>query len=173
MFALNHENLVKPTPNSLKGKTAEEEKADEANKKTARGKTIPFKSIAVLPFVNMSNDPDQEYFSDGIAEEITNSLTHIKELKVAGSASCYQFKGKNVDLHELGEKLSVRTVLVGSVRKQGNWLRITAQLVNVNDGYHLWSEKYDREMNDVFAIQDDIAYGHYKKTQTDPAEERN
>jgi len=163
VFALNHENLVKPTPNSLKGKTAEEKKTDEADKKTARGKTIPFRSIAVLPFVNMSNDPDQEYFSDGIAEEISNSLTHIKELNVAGSTSCYQFKGKNIDLYELGEKLSVRTVLVGSVRKQGNWLRITAQLVNVSDGYHLWSEKYDRELNDVFAIQDDIALAITKK----------
>ena len=126
VYALNHENLVKPTPNSLKGKTAEQEKGNEANKTTVTGKTIPFKSIAVLPFVNMSNDPGQEYFSDGISEEITNSLTHIKELKVAGSASCYQFKGKNVDLHELREKLSVSTVLVSSVRKQSNWLRITA-----------------------------------------------
>ena len=163
VYALNHDELVKPTPNSLKGKTAEEKKTDEADKKTARGKTIPFRSIAVLPFVNMSNDPDQEYFSDGIAEEISNSLTHIKELNVAGSTSCYQFKGKNIDLYELGEKLSVRTVLVGSVRKQGNWLRITAQLVNVSDGYHLWSEKYDRELNDVFAIQDDIALAITKK----------
>jgi adenylate cyclase len=111
----------------------------------------------------MSNDPDQEYFSDGIAEEIINSLTHIKDLKVAGRTSSFQFKGKNTELHELGEKLNVRTVLAGSVRKQGNWLRITAQLVNVEDGYHLWSEKYDRKMDDVFAIQDDIAMAITKK----------
>ena len=117
----------------------------------------------MLPFVNMSNESDQEYFSDGIAEEIINSLTHIKDLKVAGRTSSFKFKGKNTELHELGEKLCVRTVLAGSVRKQGNWLRITAQLVNVEDGYHLWSEKYDRKMDDVFAIQDDIALAITKK----------
>ncbi|HET7000294.1 MAG TPA: hypothetical protein VFI33_03255, partial [Puia sp.] len=100
---------------------------------------------------------------DGIAEEIINSLTHIKDLKVAGRTSSFQFKGKNIELHELGEKLCVHTVLAGSVRKQGNWLRITAQLVNVEDGYHLWSEKYDRKMDDVFAIQDEIALAITKK----------
>jgi TolB-like protein len=115
------------------------------------------KSIAVLPFVNMSNDPEQEYFSDGMAEEILNSLSHVKDLKVAGRTSSFQFKGKNVDMRVVGEKLNVSTVLEGSVRKQGNRLRITAQLINVDDGYHLWSEKYDREMNDIFAIQDEIA----------------
>jgi len=164
VFAIDHEDLIKPSRSSLKGKTEEEkDQDDEIPNKSALGKNIPFKSIAVLPFVNMSNDPEQEYFSDGIAEEITNSLTHIKDLKVAGRTSSFQFKGKNVNLHELGEKLCVRTVLVGSVRKQGNWLRITAQLVNVTDGYHLWSEKYDREINDVFAIQDDIAIAITKK----------
>jgi len=115
------------------------------------------KSIAVLPFVNMSNDPEQEYFSDGIAEEIINSLAHLNDLKVAGRTSSFQFKGRNIDLREVGEKLSVHNVLEGSVRKQGNRLRITAQLINVDDGYHLWSERYDREIDDVFAIQDDIA----------------
>ncbi len=164
VFALNHEELVKPTPQSLSGKTEEKKEEDPASHKiSAQGKNIPYKSIAVLPFVNMSNDPDQEYFSDGIAEEIINSLTHIKDLKVAGRTSSFQFKGKNTELHELGEKLGVRTVLAGSVRKQGNWLRITAQLVNVEDGYHLWSEKYDRKMDDVFAIQDDIALAITKK----------
>ncbi|TAL42939.1 MAG: adenylate/guanylate cyclase domain-containing protein, partial [Chitinophagaceae bacterium] len=120
-------------------------------------KIIPGKSIAVLPFVNMSNDPEQEYFSDGMAEEILNSLSHLKDLKVAGRTSSFQFKGKNIDLHEVGEKLGVGTVLEGSVRKQGNKLRITAQLINVEDGYHMWSEKYDRNMDDIFAIQDEIA----------------
>ncbi|MEP7107970.1 MAG: adenylate/guanylate cyclase domain-containing protein [Ferruginibacter sp.] len=115
------------------------------------------KSIAVLPFVNMSNDPEQEYFSDGMAEEIINSLIHLKDLNVAGRTSSFQFKGKNIDLRQVGKKLSVRTVLIGSVRKQANRLRITAQLVNVDDGYHLWSERYDREINDIFAIQDEIA----------------
>ena len=115
------------------------------------------KSIAVLPFTNMSNDPDQEYFSDGIAEEIQNSLAHVKDLKVAGRTSSYQFKGKNIDLRKLGQKLGVDTVLEGSVRKQNNRLRITVQLVNVEDGFHLWSERYDRETDDIFEIQDEIA----------------
>ena len=105
----------------------------------------------------MSNDPEQEYFSDGMAEEILNSLSHLKELKVAGRSSSFQFKGKNIDLREVGEKLGVSTVLEGSVRKQGNRLRITAQLINVEDGFHFWSEKYDRNMDDIFAIQDEIA----------------
>ncbi len=115
------------------------------------------KSIAVLPFVNMSNDPEQEFFSDGMSEEILNSLTHLKELKVAGRTSSFQFKGKNLDLREVGNKLGVTNVLEGSVRKHGNRLRITAQLINVEDGFHLWSERYDRDIDDVFAIQDEIA----------------
>ena len=115
------------------------------------------KSIAVLPFVNMSNDPDQEYFSDGITEEILNSLAHLKELKVAGRTSSFQFKGKNIDLREVGNKLGVNSVLEGSVRKHGNRLRITAQLINVANGFHLWSERYDRDIDDIFAIQDEIA----------------
>jgi pentatricopeptide repeat protein len=128
------------------------------------------KSIAVLPFVNMSNDPDQEYFSDGIAEEIVHSLSHIKNLKVAGRSSSFQFKGKHIDLREVGEKLGVSTVLEGSVRKQGNRLRITAQLINVEDGFHFWSEKYDRSMENIFEIQDEIALAiteHLKITLLD------
>jgi adenylate cyclase len=117
----------------------------------------PGKSIAVLPFVNMSNDSEQEYFSDGITEEILNSLANVKDLRVAGRTSSFHFKGKNMDLRKIGQKLNVQTVLEGSVRKQGNQLRITAQLVNVEDGYHFWSERYDRAMDDIFAIQDEIA----------------
>lgn len=117
----------------------------------------PQKSIAVLPFVNMSADPEQEYFSDGIAEEILNSLAHLKDLKVAGRSSSFQFKGKNDDLRGVGEKLGVSSVLEGSVRKQGNRLRITAQLINVKDGFNLWSERFDRNMDDIFAIQEEIA----------------
>jgi TolB-like protein len=105
----------------------------------------------------MSNDPEQEYFSDGMAEEILNALTQIKDLKVAGRTSSFQFKNKNIDLKEVGEKLGVHTVLEGSVRKQANTLRVTAQLINVDNGFHLWSERYDRDLNDVFAIQDEIA----------------
>ena len=121
------------------------------------------KSIAVLPFVNMSNDPLQEYFSDGIAEEILNSLTHLDDLKVAGRTSSFQFKGKNIDLREIGARLGVSKVLEGSVRKQGNRLRITTQLINVADGFHLWSERYDRDMDDIFAIQDEIALSVVEK----------
>ena len=113
-------------------------------------------SIAVLPFVNMSNDPDQEYFSDGIAEELLNALARVKALKVAARTSAFSFKGKDVDLREVGRKLNVATVLEGSVRKSGERLRITAQLIDVGTGYHLWSEIYDRELTDIFAIQDDI-----------------
>ncbi len=133
-------------------------------------KPDPEKSIAVLPFVNMSNDPEQEYFSDGMAEEILNCLSHIKDLKIAGRTSSFQFKGKNIDLREVGQKLNVCNVLEGSVRKQGNRLRITAQLIKVEDGFHLWSERYDREMDDIFAVQDEIAASiaeHLKVTLLD------
>jgi serine/threonine protein kinase/tetratricopeptide (TPR) repeat protein len=115
------------------------------------------KSIAVLPFVNMSADPENEYFTDGIAEEIINALTKIQALRVASRTSSFAFKGKNQDIRKVGEQLNVTTVLEGSVRKAGTKLRVTAQLVNVTDGYHLWSERYDRELQDVFAIQDEIA----------------
>lgn len=114
-------------------------------------------SIAVLPFTNMSADPENEYFSDGISEEIINSLTQVQNLHVAARTSSFFFKNKSADVKEIGEKLQVETVLEGSVRKMGNKLRISAQLVDVANGYHLWSEKYDRTMDDIFAIQDEIA----------------
>jgi TolB-like protein/class 3 adenylate cyclase len=123
----------------------------------------PEKSIAVMAFVNMSNDPEQEYFSDGMAEEILNSISHLKDLKVAGRTSSFQFKGSKTDLKEIGEKLGVRSVLEGSVRKQGDLLRVSAQLINVADGFHIWSEKYDRKMENIFAIQDEIAEAITKK----------
>ncbi|NCF63175.1 MAG: adenylyl cyclase, partial [Gammaproteobacteria bacterium] len=115
------------------------------------------KSIAVLPFVNMSSDSEQEYFSDGISEEILNSLARVKELKVAGRTSSFAFKGQNQDLRQIGETLGVEHILEGSVRKSGAKVRITAQLIQVEDGFHLWSDTYDRELTDVFAIQDEIA----------------
>jgi serine/threonine protein kinase/tetratricopeptide (TPR) repeat protein len=121
----------------------------------AKRKSTP--SIAVLPFVNMSADPEQEYFCDGLAEELINALTQIKNLHVVARTSAFSFKGQNLDVREIGKKLSVETVLEGSVRKAGNRIRITGQLVKVDDGYHLWSEKYDREMKDIFAIQDEIS----------------
>ena len=114
-------------------------------------------SIAVLPFVNMSADAENEYFCDGLAEELLNALSKIEALHVAARTSAFSFKGKQTDISEIGEKLKVKTVLEGSVRKSGNRLRITAQLINVADGYHLWSERYDRELQDVFDIQDEIS----------------
>jgi len=117
----------------------------------------PLPSIAVLPFVNMSADPEQEYFCDGMAEELINALTKIENLRVPARTSAFAFKGEKIDVREIGRKLSVATVLEGSVRKAGNRLRIAAQLINVADGYHLWSERFDRELDDVFAIQDEIS----------------
>jgi len=115
------------------------------------------KSIAVLPFSNMSADADNEYFTDGMAEEIINALSKIQTLRVTSRTASFAFRGKSEDIAEIGQKLKVSTFLEGSVRKMGNRIRITAKLVNVADGYQLWSERYDREMEDVFAIQDDIS----------------
>jgi len=115
------------------------------------------KSIAVLPFVNMSSDPEQEYFSDGLSEEILNLLAKVPDLKVIGRTSSFAFKGKNEDLRGIGKALDVSTVLEGSVRKSGERVRITAQLIDVSSGAHLWSETYDRTLTDIFAVQDDVA----------------
>jgi non-specific serine/threonine protein kinase len=114
-------------------------------------------SIAVLPFENMSADPDNEYFTDGMAEEILNALSTIEALRVASRTSSFAFKGKHEDIRKIGHQLDVQTLLEGSVRKAGNRLRISAKLINVADGYQLWSERYDRDVEDVFAIQDEIA----------------
>jgi eukaryotic-like serine/threonine-protein kinase len=114
-------------------------------------------SIAVLPFRNLSADRENEYFTDGITEEIINALTKIEALRVASRTSSFAFKGKEEDIRKIGEQLGVRAVLEGSVRRAGSRLRITAELISVGDGYNLWSERYDREMEDVFAIQDEIS----------------
>ncbi len=114
-------------------------------------------SIAVLPFVNMSADADNEYFCDGLAEELLNSLAKIDHLRVAARTSAFSFKHKDVEVGEIGRILNVRSVLEGSVRKSGERLRISVQLVNAADGYQLWSERYDREMRDIFDVQDEIA----------------
>ncbi len=114
------------------------------------------RSIAVLPFVDMSRDKEEEYFCDGLAEELINALTKLEDLRVVARTSAFSFKDKGLDVSEIGRKLKVKTVLEGSLRKAGNRLRITAQLISVADGYHLWSERYDREMEDIFDIQDDI-----------------
>src|SRR5215475_3723593 len=114
-------------------------------------------SIAVLPFADMSPAKDQEYFSDGLTEQLIHDLARIPSLKVVGRSSAFQFKGKNEDLRAVGRKLGVRNVLEGSVRRDGKHLRITAELIKADDGFQLWSQTYDREINDIFAVQDDIA----------------
>ena len=138
-------------------------------------------SIAVLPFVNMSSDREQEYFSDGLSEELLNLLANIPELKVAARTSSFSFKDKDLGIPEIASQLKVAHVLEGSVRKDGNQLRITAQLIRADNGYHLWSETYDRQFDNVFQIQEDIAsavvdalritlLGEVPKTRkTDPA----
>ena len=115
------------------------------------------KSIAVLAFENMSNDPNQEYFSDGISEEILNSLVKVKGLKVAGRTSSFSFKGKDMDIQTIGNELGVSLILDGSVRRSENSVRITVQLINATNGFHIWSEKYDQELKDIFSIQEEIA----------------
>ncbi len=117
----------------------------------------PNSSIAVLPFVNMSDDPDNDYFSDGLSEELLNTLVKLGGLKVSGRTSSFAFKGQNIDLREVGDILNVANVLEGSVRKAGSRVRITAQLVETRNGYHLWSETFDRNLDDIFAIQEEIA----------------
>ena len=114
-------------------------------------------SIAVLPFANMSADKENEYFSDGLAEEIINALTQVPGLKIPARTSAFFFKGKDVKIAEIARELGVEHILEGSVRKAGNRIRVTAQLIKAADGYHLWSQRYDREMTDVFAIQDEIS----------------
>jgi len=140
VYAISNSGLIVPKVEDIKGKTD----ADHS-------------SIAVLAFDNMSGDPTQEYFSDGISEEILNALVKVNGLNVAGRTSAFSFKGKNEDIRTIGDKLGVKMVLEGSVRKAGNKVRITAQLINVEDGFHLWSETYDRELEDIFAVQEDIA----------------
>jgi len=129
----------------------------EARLKEAADRGAEGKSIAVLPFADMSPQKDQEYFCDGMAEELINALMKIQQVQVASRTSAFAFKGKNQDIRQIGEQLGVSMVLEGSVRKAGNKLRITAQLINVSDGYHVWSDRYNRELEDVFAIQDEIA----------------
>jgi adenylate cyclase len=146
IFAVSNHGIKIPETDTLEGK----------GEKVAEKKSTE-NSIAVLPFVNASNDPEQEYFSDGITEEIVNLLTHIKDLRVAGRTSSFHFKGRDIDIRLVGQKLNVRTLLEGSIRKQNLRLRITAQLINAEDGIQLWSERYDRELHDIFAIQDEIA----------------
>jgi TolB-like protein len=118
---------------------------------------ITDKSIAVLPFVDMSEKKDQEYFSDGLSEELIDMLAKVPELRVPARTSSFYFKGKQATIADIAKALGVAHVLEGSVRKSGNTLRVTAQLIRVDNGYHLWSETYDRKLEDIFKVQDEIA----------------
>jgi TolB-like protein/Tfp pilus assembly protein PilF len=140
VFAIANESIIVPSRDDLKGKTKQ-----------------PINRLAVLPFVNMSADPENEYFSDGITEELLNTLTKVEGLQVTSRTSAFAFKGKNDDVRDIAIKLNVDKILEGSVRKSGNRVRITAQLINAADGYHIWSENYDRNLTDIFEVQDEIS----------------
>lgn len=140
IYAVSNDGIIVPAKNDLQGKTKQ-----------------PVNRLAVLPFVNMSADPENEYFSDGITEELLNALTRVDGLQVTSRTSAFAFKGKHDDIREIGRKLNVDKVLEGSVRKAGNRVRITAQLINAADGYHIWSENYDRNLVDIFEVQDEIS----------------
>jgi len=140
VYALNVEGVVVPSRDDVKGKVKQ-----------------TLNSIAVLPFASLSSDPENEFFCDGITEELLNVLAKIEGLQVTSRTSSFAFKGKTEDIREIAAKLNVQKVLEGSVRKSGNKVRITAQLINAADGYHLWSETYDRSIEDIFAVQDDIS----------------
>src|SRR6202453_3889409 len=117
----------------------------------------PVHSVAVLPFTNLSGDPTQDYFSDGVSEELINALSHVEALQVSARTSSFSFKGKNADIAAIARKLNVAAILEGSIRRSGNTVRITAQLVNTVNGYHIWSQSYDRELRDILTLQTDIA----------------
>lgn len=140
VYAVANSGVVVPNRADLTGKTS-----------------VPSNRLAVLPFVNMSSDPDNEFFSDGITEELLNALTKVEGLQVTSRTSAFAFKGKNEDIRDIAIKLNVDKVLEGSVRKVGKRVRITAQLINAADGYHLWSESYDRNLDDIFEVQDEIS----------------
>ncbi|MBN2565890.1 MAG: hypothetical protein JXB46_09270, partial [Candidatus Eisenbacteria bacterium] len=142
--------------------------AREAGSKTPESGPSPARvSIAVMPFADMSPERDQEYFCDGVSEEIINALTGLSGLRVIARTSAFSFKGKNEDIREIGRKLDVTSILEGSVRKAGDRVRVTAQLIDVADGSHIWSERYDRVLEDVFAIQDDIAAAIVQRLRLD------
>jgi eukaryotic-like serine/threonine-protein kinase len=156
-----------------RGSGASRPASDARSGSRARPAEVSGSSIAVLPFRNLSAERENEYFSDGVTEEIINALTKIEALRVASRTSAFAFKGKDEDVRRIGAALGVQSVLEGSVRQSGKRLRISAQLINVADGYHLWSERYDREMEDVFEVQDEIArsIADAMKVRLLPAEE--
>ncbi len=140
VFAIGNEGLTVPKREEMKGKVKEK-----------------IKSISVMPFINMSNDEENEYFSDGITEELINALTKVEGLQVTSRTSSFSFKGKNIDPREIGKQLNVQSILEGSVRKSGQQVRISAQLINTADGYHVWSKSYNRKLDDIFDVQDEIS----------------
>ena len=160
-FLLVDKYVLNETPEIVKETTAPATNAETvASAPTSIEETAtaaPPDSIAVLPFTNMSSDPEQEYFADGIAEELLNSLARIKDLEVRGRTSSFYFKGRKEDLHTISKMLNVENIIEGSVRKAGEQVRITVQLINTKTDDHLWSKTYERTMDDIFAIQDDIA----------------
>ncbi|MFZ2053064.1 MAG: protein kinase, partial [Candidatus Aminicenantales bacterium] len=139
----------------MSGKTISSPAEKPKSKRCEENEAI--RSVAVLPFKDMSPQRDQEYFCEGLAEELINALTQVQDLKVAARTSSFSFKGKDTDIREVGKALNVGAVLEGSVQKAGNRLRITTQLISVSDGYHIWSERFDKTLDDVFAVQDEIA----------------
>jgi len=149
---------LRKDPNLRYQRTVELKQALDSCLHMIQGSAAALKSVAVLPFVNLSPDKDNEYFSEGLAEEIINVLTKLPGLQVTARTSAFAAWARELDIREIGSKLNVEYILEGSVRRAGPRARITAQLINVASGYHLWSERYDREMTDVFAIQDDIAH---------------
>jgi TolB-like protein len=176
VFALSNEGLTIPKRSKIEGKLKEKNRKKPVFIAISliilftasffvyqrffddkKGSEPPGQSIAVLPFTDMSPAKDQEYFSDGMSEELLNLLSKIQDLKVISRTSSFSFKGKNLDVRKIGENLGVANILEGSVRKSGNTIRITAQLIEVKNGTHLWSETYDREMKDVFVLQDEIS----------------
>ncbi|MDX1570911.1 MAG: hypothetical protein R3200_10515 [Xanthomonadales bacterium] len=139
------------------GRTPDDEASEGATNRSDPGASPDNLSIAVLPFANLSSDEENEYFADGLTEELLNALAQIGSLKVAGRTSSFYFKGRNEDLKAIGDQLGVANVLEGSVRKAGNRVRITAQLIKVDDGFHLWSDTFDRDLADIFAVQEEIS----------------
>jgi adenylate cyclase len=159
VFSLQHTRLAMPPAHLLQAK-AEQVKSRSKRAGGFQRASMRHKagaSIAVLPFKNMSNDPEQDYFGEGVAEDILNSLSTVEQLKVAGRASSFRFRGDSTDLREIGEKLGVSNVLEGSIRKQSNRIRVTVQLTDIKGGFQIWSDRYDRYLDDIFAVQDEIA----------------
>ncbi|HET9391807.1 MAG TPA: helix-turn-helix domain-containing protein, partial [Steroidobacteraceae bacterium] len=165
--ALRLKNEAAATERLLQlARQAQQERADtHAGTEARAGRQTP--SIAVLPFHNLSSDAGNEYFCEGLAEELINALTKINAFFVVARASAFSFKGKSVDVREIGRRLNVDTVLEGSIQKVGDRLRVTAQLIDAGNGYHFWSERYDRQMTDVFAIQDEITLAIVKQLKVE------